>query len=260
MASSGTDRKRSRLVIGAVMLCVIAAALLVAPAAASAYEAASVTFWSGSGSYAANTKAVAGDVNGDGLTDMIQFYRRSTTASSVYLFRSTDHSMVKSTAWAGTRVWSRTQVAAGDYDGDGKCDLFLLYDRGGSTCSVYVMTSLGTTFSSPREIYRTPVGKMAFSRARLSAGDPDNDHLGEAIVYYESGTGHSSIRVIGKAMSLVYGAVEAASDGTPLSGIGVTVYNSGGGVIGFANTGADGSYSITVPGGSGYRVSFTATD
>ena len=260
MASTGTDRTRARLVVGAMMLCIVVVAILAAPATAAAYEAVSGTFWSGTGSYAANTKVVAGDVNGDGITDMVQFYRRSSSASSVYLFRSTGTGMVKSTAWSGTRAWTKTQIAATDYDGDGKCGLLLLYDRGGNTCSVYVMTSSGSTFSSPREIYRSATGKMAFSRSRLTAGDPDNDHLGEAIVYYESGSGHASIKVIGKAMSLVYGAVESAADGTALSGVGVTVFNSTGGTIGFANTDADGSYSISVPGGTGYRVAFTATD
>jgi hypothetical protein len=151
------------MAIGTVMLCVVAAALLAGPSLASsavrtlstlrslAYQAVSDTFWSGTGSYASKTQVVAGDVDGDGDSDVMQFYRGSGSHSYVYFFKSDGAHMVKSTAWSGTMAWAKTQVAAGDYNGDGKCDLLLLYDRGGSTCSVYLMTSSGSSLSAPTE-------------------------------------------------------------------------------------------------------------
>ena len=262
---------RSRGVVAVVVATIVVGALLAAPAvagsvvgnlrqiSATVYEAISTTFWSGTGSYASKTKIAAGDVDGNGSSDVFQFYRLSTSRSAVYLLKSNGASMAKSTAWAGTMPFAKTQIAAGDYDGDGKCDLFLLYDRGSSTCSLYVMTSTGTALSAPREIFRSASGAMAFSRARLTAGDPDHDNLGEAIVYYESGSGHASIKVIGKGMLQVQGDVVAAQGGSTLPGVNVALYSSGGTFIGSAVTDSSGSYAIPASAGPGYRAVFSAS-
>ncbi len=226
---------------------------------ATAYEAVAKTFWSGTGTYASRSKIASGDVNGDGFGDVINFYRRTTTGSTVYFYRSSGASMVRSTAWSGTMAFTRTQVAAGDYDGDGRADLFLLYDRGSGIGSVYVMTSNGTSLSRPKEIYRSGRKGLVFSRARLTAGDPNNDHRAEAVILYEKGLGRASILVVGKSSVQIQGAVLNASGGGPIDGATVTLFNSSAAQLAQSASAPDGSYTLVAPAGSNYSATFTMT-
>lgn len=227
---------------------------------AAVYEAVSRTFWSGTGTYASRTKVVGGDVDGDGYGDVIQLYYRTKGTSSVYVFKSSGAAMAKTYQRYVSLEFSKTQIAAGDYNNDGFADLYLLHDRGKSTCSVYVMTSDGTKLGAPRELYRTSTGGMAFSRARLAASDPNKDGMDEAVVFYESGSGRAKMLVIGKSYAQVQGRVVDAVSGEDLSGIGVTLYNASSVIIASATTGADGSYALSVPAASGYRAAFSASD
>jgi hypothetical protein len=231
-----------------------------AEARAVVYEAVSRTFWSGSGLYASKTKVTAGDVNGDGFVDMIQMYQKSAASSSVYVFQSGLTSMARSAAVSCPMEFAKTQIAAGDYTGDGNADLFLLHDIGGNKCSLYVMTSNGATLGAPREIYRSAANAMAFSRARLTAADVNHDGMDEAIVLYESGSGRSKVFVIGKAYAQVQGRVVDAVTGADAAGIYVALYNSSDVFVAGTNTGTDGSYTLSAPVGTGYHATYTATD
>lgn len=241
-----------------ILLFAIACALMLGSLTevrAAVYEVVSGTFWSGTGSYASKTKVVGGDVNGDGYGDVIQFCSRSKTSSRVYVLKSNGASMVKSTAWTGTMEFAKTQIAAGDHDGDGYTDLFLLRDRGRNTCSVYVMLSNGTTLILPKELHRTGTGSMAFSRARLAVSDANRDGKDEAVIFYESGGGRAKVLVLGRAS--IQGIVRSATGGDAMSGVDVSLY-SGAAVIGQTNTVTDGSFTMAAWGGSTQKVVFSA--
>ena len=226
---------------------------------AAAYEAVANIFWTGTSTYAANSKIAAGDVNGDGFGDVIQFYKRNSAGSSVFFFKSNGTTMTRSTAWNGTMAFAKTQVAAGDYDGDGKTDLFLLYDQGGGIGSVYVMMSNGSTLSAPKEIYRSGKKSLYFALARLTAGDPNKDGMDEAVILNENGAGKASILVIGKAYAQVKGIVQNASNGAALPGATVTLYNSSSIQVASATSGPTGAYTLSVPAGTNFHATFSAT-
>ncbi len=148
------------------------------------------------GALAARSKVAGGDVNGDGLGDVIQFYRRTATGSTAFFNKSRRTNMVSYTAWAGSMAFAKAQVASGDYNGDRKTDLYVLYDRGYGASSVFVMMSDGAKLATPKELYRSARGGMWFARARLIAADPDKDGSREAVIVYESGAGRASMLVL----------------------------------------------------------------
>jgi hypothetical protein len=256
--AKGSNRRGRLILMFAVAFSLMLGGL--AEAKAVVYESASRVFWTGFGTYASRTKVTAGDVNGDGNGDVIQFYYKSSTQSSVYVFRSSATSMAKYFQRSFTMEFSKTQIAAGDYNGDGKGDLYLLHDRGGSTCSLLLMTSDGATLGAPREIYRTTTGGMAFSRARLTATDVNHDGMDEAVILYESSLGKAKVFVIGKTFSQIQGRVEDAVSGADISGVGVTLHNASDVMIASTTSGADGSYTLSAPAGSGYHANFSASD
>lgn len=250
--AKGTRGKGRLIILFLVALAVMLGGL--SEVRAAVYEAVSGVFWSGTGAYAARTRITGGDVNGDGFGDVIQLYRRTTTSSSVYVFRSGGASMTRSSAKTFSMEFTKTQIAAGDYDGDGRDDLYLLHDRGGSTCSLYVMVSSGTALGSPRELYRSSTGGMAFSRARLASSDANKDGKDEGVIFYESGSGRAKMFVLGKAN--ITGVVRQATDGAPMSGVAVTLY-SGTTQVGQTTTGADGSFAMAAWGGSSQKAVFS---
>ncbi len=64
----------------------------------------------------ARARVAVGDVNRDGLDDVIALYARGKSGATLYRFTSTGTKFRQSTGWSVRRgyAWSRTQLAAGD--------------------------------------------------------------------------------------------------------------------------------------------------
>ncbi|MFI8092329.1 trypsin-like serine protease, partial [Streptomyces sp. NPDC086080] len=104
--------------------------------------------------------AVAGDFDGDGDSDLAAFYdygkdAQGRSRSSLWVFDS-DGTSYRSprvvwdsgtTSWA----WDRSKVVSGDFDGDGKADIGVLYDLGqgesGFRSRLWTFRSTGASFA-----------------------------------------------------------------------------------------------------------------
>jgi hypothetical protein len=105
---------------------------------------------SGEGQYdLAKMKIAAGDVDGDGRTDIASLYAYPDGSTRVQLFSSTvslnplgGAAGIGYTA-PGQLAWAATALVAGDWNGDRKADLAALEARGDGTTHATMLTSTG---------------------------------------------------------------------------------------------------------------------
>ncbi|MFI8093464.1 FG-GAP-like repeat-containing protein [Streptomyces sp. NPDC086080] len=155
--------------------------------------------WESSGNFRwTMSTPTAGDYNGDGKDDVSVFYDTGTDVdgkhhAKVFTFYGTGSGFdAIQTTWAPTGgfTWSNGKVASGDYNGDGKADIGIFYDRGlrengkyGS--ALFTLTSSGSAFSSALKWDST--GNFEWARSQFTSGDYNGDRKADAGVYYHLG-------------------------------------------------------------------------
>ncbi|MFD4176602.1 FG-GAP-like repeat-containing protein [Streptomyces anulatus] len=145
------------------------------------------------------SQVASGDFNGDGKEDIAAFYdngpsTEGSNRSSLFAFYSNGTGFAEpKRVWStpGGFTWSKSQLTAGDFTGDGKDDLAVLYDTGasdtGAITSLYTFTSTGTGFSSPKKTWTTP-GGFTWSKSKVTSGDYNGDGKDDVAVFYDTGT------------------------------------------------------------------------
>lgn len=127
------------------------------------------SWWSSaSGGFNANrAKWVTGDFNGDGRSDVIALYNYGGTTSGLWLWKSTGSSLThpgqvfSSPYWS----WDNTKLVAGDFNGDGKDELFAFYTYGGTNTGVFVFEqNPDGAFKYPRMVFFSPYWDWARTR------------------------------------------------------------------------------------------------
>ncbi len=130
---------------------------------------------------------VAGDVNGDGLTDGIVLYNMGDRRARLYVMLSNGTGFTKKKiAWTsakGAFTWSRAKLAVGDINADNKDDVVVLYDRGRGRAELRRFISKGSTFKMSVG-WKCGRGGLYASRAQLAIGDATGDGKADAIVLY----------------------------------------------------------------------------
>ncbi|WP_175408638.1 FG-GAP-like repeat-containing protein [Streptomyces sp. TRM64462] len=146
----------------------------------------------------AKSKVTAGDYNGDGRDDISVFYDGGTSAdnkniSTVYTWYSTGTGFASpKITWTtpGGFTWGASKVVSGDFTGDGKADIGVLYDRGRGTDGVirtalFTFASTGTAFTPSLE-WESP-GNFRWSAAQPTAGDYNGDGKDDVSIVYDAG-------------------------------------------------------------------------
>ncbi|MER6850435.1 FG-GAP-like repeat-containing protein, partial [Streptomyces flaveolus] len=123
----------------------------------------------------AGSKPVSGDYDGDGRTDVGVLYDYGARAdgggnrTGLWTFRSTGSGFAKPVkVWdsvdGGSWSWAGSKPVSGDYDGDGRTDVGVLYDYGaradggGNRTGLWTLTSTGPGFGKPVKVWDSADG------------------------------------------------------------------------------------------------------
>ncbi|NUK23443.1 FG-GAP-like repeat-containing protein [Streptomyces lunaelactis] len=136
------------------------------------------------------SKWVAGDFNADGRSDVAAFYGYAdgSVATSSF-FGQTDGTFsgaVKSAILSpGTWKWGGSQVRSGDFNGDKRTDMAVLYDLGNATSALYTFTAKADgTFNAPFVSWKSSAGGWDHSKSQMVAGDFNGDGRDELMALY----------------------------------------------------------------------------
>ncbi|KKN15726.1 hypothetical protein LCGC14_0983060, partial [marine sediment metagenome] len=136
------------------------------------------------------SKLVAGDFTGNGKADAGIIYNY-TTSITLFVLKNLDKDPF--TGWPAPWrnnsdwVWSAVTPYAGDFNGDGKDDLVLVYRYSSTTMRAWVFTSTGSAFNGAVSWYDSTGWNV--SSTKFAVGDINNDGKDDLVALYNYGTG-----------------------------------------------------------------------
>ncbi|MFI0199798.1 MULTISPECIES: FG-GAP-like repeat-containing protein [Streptomyces] len=153
------------------------------------------------------SKLTVGDFNGDGKTDLGVLYNNGENTAgknitALWTFTSTGsgfNAPVKvwhnDDATTGSWNWERSKPVAGDFNGDGKADIGVLYNNGQNASdknitALWTFTSTGSGFSAPVKVWHNDdatTGSWNWERSKPVAGDFNGDGKTDVGVLYNEG-------------------------------------------------------------------------
>ncbi|MEU7556630.1 esterase, partial [Streptomyces sp. NPDC044571] len=150
------------------------------------------------------SKVVAGDFTGDGKADVGVLYDNGQQSdgkniTALWTFTSTGagfNGPVKK--WdnddtiTGSWNWDRSKVTVGDYNGDGKADVGVLYDNGQTEDSrnvsaLWTFTSTGSGFNGPAKKWDSGSDSWNSKSSKITSGDFNGDGKTDVGVLYGYG-------------------------------------------------------------------------
>ncbi|MFE2046612.1 trypsin-like serine protease [Streptomyces sp. NPDC059477] len=167
------------------------------------FRAPRVAWDSGATSWTwALSKVTSGDYNGDGKTDIAVLYDYDQTADGKnhsrlwWAFTSTGTTFNAPTvAWdSGTMSWNwdSSKVTSGDYNGDGKTDIGVLYNNGlidgKNRTRLWAFTSTGTALQAPKIIWDSDPTSWSWDASQPLSGDITGDGKTDMAIFYDYGT------------------------------------------------------------------------
>lgn len=101
-----------------------------------------ITWWTNTASEFSRIKLVAGDFNLDGRADVVEFYDYGGERTAIFMHYASGTGFPGGTQqWdsgAGNWAWSHGKYVVGDFSGDGRPDIAVLYDYNNSQVSLLV--------------------------------------------------------------------------------------------------------------------------
>ncbi|QTT76612.1 transglycosylase family protein [Streptomyces mobaraensis NBRC 13819 = DSM 40847] len=160
----------------------------------------------GAGFFVANRGTAGqttGDFDGDGKADLAILYgydrEGEDNHTALWTLRSTGRGSFAAPvkAWdnlqagSGSWNWADSKVTAGDFDGDGRTDIAVLYDEGQddtkrNRTALWTFTSNGPGFDKPVKRWRT-TQSWDWKRSKPVAADFDGDGRADVGILYDEG-------------------------------------------------------------------------
>ena len=152
------------------------------------------TAWFDNASYAAagiDQRAVAGDFNGDGKDDLAVLYNYGDGDLKFFTYLSNGSQFSSSQQWNGWHAdadYIDNRFVAGDFNGDGKDDVAVMFRYPSGTVNIFIFLSNGSSFT--RQTWNEWSADMSYVENRFVAGDFNGDGKDDVAVMfrYPSGT------------------------------------------------------------------------
>lgn len=140
----------------------------------------------------------SGDFNADGRADVAAFYGYPDGSVATWSFLGeadgTFKRVVKTTTNPSIWSWSASQMWSGDFNGDNRADLAMLYDYGNATSGLHTFTAKADgTFNAPVAGWKSGAGGWDATKSRMVPGDFDADGGHELIGLYQYEDGSAAL-------------------------------------------------------------------
>ncbi|WP_436994748.1 FG-GAP-like repeat-containing protein [Streptomyces sp. enrichment culture] len=142
----------------------------------------------------------SGDFNGDGRDDVAAWYDYADGRDTLFTFLSDQRGGFGTpvTGWTAPNNWtaSKSKYVTGDFNGDGRDDIGVLYDYDGGAVKLWTFLATPTGgFSAPRVAWDHPTwGDWA--RTDLHSGDFDGDGRDDAVLWFDYQDGRDVVYVL----------------------------------------------------------------
>lgn len=135
-----------------------------------------IAWSSGQGNWDWNRSClVAGDFTGDANGDVGVLYRYDNSAVGLWFLESNATTVTPDLAWSsgqGNWDWSRSKITAGNFTGDSRDDVAILYDYGGSSTKIWYLRSNGAT-ATPAIAWSSNPGSWDWRSTKLANSGDD---------------------------------------------------------------------------------------
>ena len=132
----------------------------------------------------------AGDFTGDGKDDLAVFYGyKSERDVKIFVFESNGSEFKNPAKWwhagPGNWDWKGSKIRAGDFNGDGKVDLVVVYGyQHNRDVKAFVFLSDGTKFKGSEKWWHAGAGNWDWKGSLVKTGDFNGDGVTDLIILY----------------------------------------------------------------------------